>query len=394
MRLSVNTNRRVSICFFISFAAITAGCEEAKAANDGPQTGPAVKDIRRLKRGLNTGFELMVENLPPPAEDEHRTDWVLYFDGLPVDNMTPTLPEPTALPDYNSSSNRPPNTVFQFEFEHEDADQAWRNLFARAGFFRGSSLTVGPRLGPSAVKAMQVPFKTLMIPGRRLFAAALFYLVLLIIIVVLAQKSKLLKEDSGRGAAVFSLGRTQMAFWFFVVLGAYLFIGVMTGTWDGTIGTQALALMGISATTGIAAAVVGSEKRHQMSSAPVQTKDLATLQATLQAAIANPTNAANVPVLVEQLRAVGGQVAQLAAIQAMSPTAPQKGIGFWRNLASDKEGIALHRFQVIVWTVVLGAVFLVRVLTDLVMPELDPTTLALMGISSGTYLGFKFPEKA
>jgi hypothetical protein len=30
---------------------------------------------------------------------------------------------------------------------------------------------------------------------------------------------------------------------------------------------------------------------------------------------------------------------------------------------------------------------------DLVMPDFDTTLLGLMGISSGTYIGFKFPEK-
>jgi hypothetical protein len=29
----------------------------------------------------------------------------------------------------------------------------------------------------------------------------------------------------------------------------------------------------------------------------------------------------------------------------------------------------------------------------LAMPDFDPTLLGLMGISSGTYIGFKFPEK-
>jgi hypothetical protein len=192
---------------------------------------------------------------------------------------------------------------------------------------------------------------------------------------------------------VFSLGRTQMAFWFLLVLGAYLFIGVMTGTWVGTIGTQALALMGISATTGVAAAAISSEKRQQVIAAPAQAASLITQQTILQEAIANPINAANVPVLIEQLKAVGTERAQLVARQAPASTATPKGIGFWRDLVSDGDGIALHRFQVIVWTVVLGAVFLIRVATDLIMPELDPTTLALMGISSGTYLGFKFPEK-
>src|SRR5207253_2766427 len=99
----------------------------------------------------------------------------------------------------------------------------------------------------------------------------------------------------GRGREVFSLGRTQMAFWFFIVLGGYLFIGVMTGTWIGTIGTQALALMGISATTGIAAAVISSEKRQQVLALPTQITNLSAQQTVLRDAIANPTNTSNVP---------------------------------------------------------------------------------------------------
>jgi len=185
-----------------------------------------------------------------------------------------------------------------------------------------------------------------------------------------------------------------MAFWLFVVLGGYLFIGVMTGAWIGTIGTQALALMGISATTGITAAVISSEKRQQALVLPTQIDNLRAQRDALQGAIANPTNTANVPLLVEQLKVIGTEHAQLMARLSSAHTLTTKGIGFWRDIVSDADGIALHRFQAIIWTVVLGVVFLIRVATDLVMPELDPTTLTLMGISSGTYLGFKFPEKA
>ena len=53
----------------------------------------------------------------------------------------------------------------------------------------------------------------------------------------------------------------------------------------------------------------------------------------------------------------------------------------------------LHRLQMLVWTVILGIVFVLKVLSNLAMPEFDATLLALMGISSGTYLGFKFPEQ-
>ena len=41
----------------------------------------------------------------------------------------------------------------------------------------------------------------------------------------------------------------------------------------------------------------------------------------------------------------------------------------------------------------LGIMFLSSVYNDLTMREFSPTLLGLMGISSGTYIGFKFPEQ-
>jgi len=55
--------------------------------------------------------------------------------------------------------------------------------------------------------------------------------------------------------------------------------------------------------------------------------------------------------------------------------------------------VVLHRVQVVVWTIVLGGAFVYLVARDLEMPAFDATLLTLMGISSGAYLGFKWPEK-
>ena len=62
------------------------------------------------------------------------------------------------------------------------------------------------------------------------------------------------------------------------------------------------------------------------------------------------------------------------------------------DILRDGDGISFHRFQIVVWTLVFGAVFVRAVLKDLIMPEFDSTLLGLMGLSSGTYVGFKFPE--
>jgi hypothetical protein len=59
----------------------------------------------------------------------------------------------------------------------------------------------------------------------------------------------------------------------------------------------------------------------------------------------------------------------------------------------ERTGISFHRFQMAIWTLALVLVFVRAVWTDILMPDFDATLLGLMGISSGTYLGFKFPEK-
>jgi hypothetical protein len=61
------------------------------------------------------------------------------------------------------------------------------------------------------------------------------------------------------------------------------------------------------------------------------------------------------------------------------------------DLLGDEGHISFHRFQIAVWTLVLGVVFVMKLLSELAMPEFSATVLGLMGISSGTYLGFKLP---
>jgi len=45
------------------------------------------------------------------------------------------------------------------------------------------------------------------------------------------------------------------------------------------------------------------------------------------------------------------------------------------------------------FTVILAVIFVVKVGSSLAMPDFDATLLALMGISNGTYLGFKLQGK-
>jgi len=64
-----------------------------------------------------------------------------------------------------------------------------------------------------------------------------------------------------------------------------------------------------------------------------------------------------------------------------------------RDLLSDGSGYSFHRFQIFAWTIVLGIIFVSSVYNNLTMPEFSTTLLGLMGLSAGTYIGFKFPEQ-
>ncbi|HVH75069.1 MAG TPA: hypothetical protein VM755_09135 [Stellaceae bacterium] len=163
--------------------------------------------------------------------------------------------------------------------------------------------------------------------------------------ILLAQKSDILRDYRPTQAQLlpgqrrpYSLARCQMAFWFFLVLAAFLLIWLITGDYNGIVTEQTLVLVGISASTGAFSAAIDSNK------------------------------SATAP-----------------------PTSPHTT--FFDDLLTDVNGIALHRYQMLAWTIALGIIFVYSTYRTLATPNFDANLLTLLGISSGTYLGFKFPER-
>jgi hypothetical protein len=66
----------------------------------------------------------------------------------------------------------------------------------------------------------------------------------------------------------------------------------------------------------------------------------------------------------------------------------------FRDILSDKDGLSMSRFQMVVWTIIMGLMFLATVVVDLKMMVIDNTMLTLMGISSATFVGLKIPENS
>lgn len=168
----------------------------------------------------------------------------------------------------------------------------------------------------------------------------------------------------------FSLGRVQMAIWTTVVLPSFLFIWLATTNYD-IITPGVAGLMGISLLTAVSAAAIDNSKLQDTIN---KIKDL---QKKSEDPAIDPKAKED---LDEQ-------------IDALKETINAKSRGFFKDICCDANGLSFHRVQMIARTIVLVMIFIESVYYQLVMPEFPAALLALQGISSGTYLGFKFPEK-
>jgi hypothetical protein len=291
----------------------------------------------------------------------------------------------------------------QFHLERTAANKAlWSSLLRHPFIYqvRLVNASVGIPPGPGA-DSTDSNFKLVIVNWAWYAWAWLILLLLVLIWFGYLTKKKGLLLDVANGP--YSLGRCQMAWWFFLIIISYVMIWLISGDRD-TISPSLLGLMGISAGTALGAVLIdttgaGSQSLQQASADVLalqvaETNAQKDLDAAQAAVTANPGDAVAQKQLQDAKAALAAVQARLAdANSRLKPKAP-KSNGFVRDILGDSDGnIGLHRFQMVLWTIVLGIMFVVGVMAELTMPEFNATLLATMGISAGTYLGFKFPEK-
>jgi hypothetical protein len=235
-------------------------------------------------------------------------------------------------------------------------------------------------LMPEKLELVSVPY------DLRLGAVLVFALVLVVSLWLCGRSTNLLRDQpppDGNGMrGPFSLAKVQMAWWLFFVAWAFLFICVAVGNFD-SVTTSTLVLLGISAGTTAGSKMVDSSKQKTA-------QDLRVTTAALNTQIA----AAPEPALpVVQAKAIQLQQATAQLNDLQRPQDQLQSRGLLTDIMSDENGISIHRFQMVVWTVVLTAIFVWKVCQDFAMPEFSTTLLTLMGISAGAYVTLKVPEK-
>jgi hypothetical protein len=280
---------------------------------------------------------------------------LLYLDGEPIKGLG-------EFP----SEKRSDNTAWIKLAVTADSRPVWNKLLGGPGIQEDRTINVSLGLadGTKLLSEKTIALKPL--PPGWFFAWAAFFLVVLIVFFVTAAYSNLLRGGTPAGGRVFSLGRSQGAWWFFLVLAAYLLIGMTTGDYTTSLNQTALVLLGIASATYLGSAAVDASKDN---AAELAAQDAERTRITNKAA------AARTPAEVQKLAYLNGE-----------------SQGWLQDVLSDSEGVDFHRFQMVVWSIVLGVIFVTRVWQDLSMPDFSATLLGLMGLSAGTYVGLKIPE--
>ena len=361
-----------------------------------PPPGPSIKSVTPYRGNkpaatarLRQNVSVVVNNYPELEKTASPTTPVtLWINGR----------DAKLIPEEVVPSGTAATLNFQLERTADNQD-LWKTLLEDP--FDPDVRPVTMSVGITGTKpiAGQKPVNLLKTDRRR---ARLWFFALAVLVVafcVLSWKTDIVRNGprvlvgNARKQQAYSLGRCQMAWWFFLILVGYVAIWQICGDQD-TITTSLLALMGISAGTALGSVAIDSSshastRQKLLDEQTALQKQLADTQA--QIAAAGGATASAAAALVATEKSLADRLAAIPAELAALDLPPLSEFWLLDLLRDDDGNIALHRFQIVVWTIVLGIMFLASVFTTLTMPQFSATLLGLMGISSGTYLGFKMP---
>jgi hypothetical protein len=165
-----------------------------------------------------------------------------------------------------------------------------------------------------------------------MWLAAAGIVLMLIGVAGLARTTAMLRDGRSRYSR-YSLARVQMAWWFALTIGGFVYIWLVTGQYLDVVGSATFVLLGIAGATAGAARVVDGPK--------TRTEPLSR--------------------------------------------------GFVADIGGG-ERIELHRLQMIVWTIVLGGIYAWNVFANFRLTDFDANLLALAGMVNGVYVGLKTQE--
>jgi hypothetical protein len=369
--------------------------------------------------GLNGKLRVVVTQVLPHASDQYA----LFMNGVEVKGLDP----PVDGTYQNGAGAAMPALVYTLH-RNPSNDLFWKTLLGSVvgmhvpvvvalGERSAEGKSPRPTILGSSVAAASFGFEVI---GPWRLAFALAAVIAVIGLVWGHARTRTTLRDSylpqiETSQQTYSLARWQMAFWFTLIFAAFVYLFIIL--WDtNTISSQALALMGISGTTALAAVAIDAAKD---SPADAANRGLQALGLKTYADVLRVQQ--DIASRKEELAGLPSESAPDAHAKhrrhELSPTEelrkqlqieiqdrdnilrtynakiqPFLTQGWFKDITTDLNGTAIHRLQVVCWTFALAVVFVITVYRTLAMPEFNGNLLALMGISSAGYVGFKYPE--
>lgn len=172
----------------------------------------------------------------------------------------------------------------------------------------------------------------------------LFYILAGMVVLLslfLAIRTDIIRDISNSEKKPYSLSRTQLLWWTTIVLSCFIIYYACYETLS-VLNNETLTLLGISVSTTVSGSIIDNTEIKQ--------------------------NA-----LRHQDKLSGG---------------------FFYDLLSDGNGLSIHRFQNLVFTILFGMVFLMEFFKTYTFYSFSSQELILMGISSSTYIVIRYSENA
>lgn len=180
------------------------------------------------------------------------------------------------------------------------------------------------------------------------FISIALIIFVLALFTIMITRYDVLRDESNctTGNKPYSLSRVQLAFWSLIIICAFIHLWSIEGFDPNAVslGRTSLILLGVSAGTGILGRTIDGSEQSQVTAGTLTSRHQDTCSE-----------------------------------------------GFWKDILSDQNGVSVHRFQNVIFTLILMISYIKSVSAG-VIPDFNDTLLALAGVSSGTYLGVKLNE--
>ena len=321
-------------CLIAIVLYLVVGLTGARVISAQTNATPKVTRVTgELRIGATIGIE--VENLSSWSAGHDPQELVPYLNGQALKGLHPDA--------VDTSGNQ-----LQFHLLRTDrAEPVWSHLFEHPGFQRPVTVSVGleDQKPFPTVFDYENPLLLTVIPKRLGIIALVVSVAVFGLAIGLMITTNIIRKPGPRRQGKkrpYDLGRFLTLWWTTIIVTSYFSVWLITS--DSNLPGSALALMGFSGTVALAGYANNTEPDEGSESSNTD--------------------------------APGSQSA-----------------GFLTDILSDTHGYRFHRFQLLLWNLLLGFMFLFLVWERLKLPVFGHSLLALLGISTSIHLGFNFLDR-